>query len=174
MGLGEIVSHLGSAGVAIPLVSAAMGGAFSLLKVFLPSEYDIEDRIELQRSVLREQVAQSYEQLLDALLEKPSVSALRGNPPREADLIADNVGRLFATQLRFGEFRSILRTVRRCYSALFVTFILAVAGSVVALAWAASRPVVSAVAVVIIVIQILVAYVLRRQAGRVRTDVRSS
>lgn len=164
----EFFSRLGDAAVFLPLLSAITGGVLAKVKAFLPDERDVERRIDLKRDGLFDRIASRHQKLLDGLLEKMQAVELRGNPPREPDLLVDYVADLFRSFSMVTELDVIFRRIRACYTALLYTVILGLAGSAVACLWEGSRPCVATLAILMILAQLFIACFIRRLEGRVK------
>ena len=174
MALPDVVSHLSSAAVYLPVLAALTGGVLSKVKPFLPDEEQAENKIDFKKQAMFEKVTRAVQEVLKAALKMPDIVDLRGNPPREPDRIADLVNEVFRVLHIVREFDAILLGIRRGFSVLFFTTVLGLVGFLLALFWDVSRPVVAIAAIVLILSQIGVVCIVRRQAARVKDLVRTA
>lgn len=120
MAIETIWNNLGAASVYTTIAPFVFGVGMAHFKPWLPTEEAVRDRCKIRREALSEKTNQVLHVLLDKTLGL-DITKLRGSPPKEIDFLNDFTAQVFRTFRVHLALECIEASVRKIYTALFVS-----------------------------------------------------
>ena len=160
--LDSALTQLGGAWLLTTLLPAALGGMLVVFKPWIPGLRETRQRVDKVRSTIVEGCCNAEHRMLAKAIQiglnsmdVAKLNELRGNGRDEPDLIQEHVAELLADAIRLDRLDIICRTVRTLHHALLTDLIGAGVAVVVAGLVERSRPFIGALALFLLIVQIL-------------------
>ncbi|HLE00569.1 MAG TPA: hypothetical protein VJB59_09935 [Bdellovibrionota bacterium] len=167
MDLDLVFQAIGHSAWAPSAATTLVAGALSQLKLFIPGEKDITDRVKLLRQGLYAKVAKSYSFFFEGLINK-DLDVVAGKPTKSKDEIAlDHVTELVRVMGVLERVDSCRKTVKRCYAFLFSAIILGLIGFLLSFVDDALKPWVATVSYILILFEVILVFKLRAVEDRI-------
>lgn len=157
----SLLAHLASATFFTAFVPIILGG-ITYFHSWLISEESLRERLDLRKQVLLERANKRLHSVFVQVDVVDDLAELRGTPPQKPDLISDFTEDFTSAWSEIQKLGRIYASIRRCRTTFLVTAVIAIAGVLAALVIEESRPYVSLVCFLIIGLQIIVIFLVRR------------
>jgi len=150
-----------------------MGGLLLVFKSWVPTEDDLRKRIDLLREKLREKANRHLHVLISNAVEDLAPEKLRDASSGKTDFIASYTEEILRVAHVFTNLDAIESIVRWAHALFIFSFVVSLVSGVIILASDLLRPLFGAVAILTIVLQVIIVFIVRRNTGRLASYERS-
>lgn len=158
-------SNVNLAGVGIAGLQVLVGGVVTYCKLWIPTEENLRESVDLKREALRESVSKRLHSLLNVAVASMSTE-LRGSPPQTPDHVGDFTMEFFRVAGVFREIDRLYSRIRAGHSYLLLTVLAGVLLLLLSLVYPDSASFVGVVCPVVILSQLICIIYLRKVAQR--------
>lgn len=160
--LDSAMAQLGGAWLISTLLPSVFGGVLVVFKPWIPGLRETRQRVDRVRNQIVEQCCNAEHRMLAKAIQigltsmdVAKLSELRGNGRDEPDLIQQHVSELLADAIRLDRLDAINRTVRSLHHAILTGLVGAVAAVLVAGLVERGRPIIGALGLFLLIVQII-------------------
>jgi ABC-type multidrug transport system fused ATPase/permease subunit len=149
------------------IVPIALGGVLSYFKHWLGSDDDIRKRAQFKKDTLLEEINKRLQRLfIETQRATFDLPELRGGPPARPDLIGDYTSQVDRSSTAVRKLFKIHSLIKACWTTLLATVAVSLVGFLASLVWIWVRPYVSIVCLIIVVVQLMLVFIVRRLVTR--------